>query len=108
MDRLHEIKIPTLVIAGRHDFLFPPEHQAILTDRLPNAQLEIIERAGHNPHLERTSEVLVIDGGPATRFTRRLVELIETAYGLAGAPHVPAAAGVEAPADGAVPVPAEA
>ena len=53
MDRLSEIKAPTLVLAGRYDFLFPPEHQAILADRLPNAQLEIIERAGHNPQMER-------------------------------------------------------
>lgn len=60
MDRLSEIKVPTLVIAGRHDFLFPPEHQAILADRLPNAQLEIIERAGHNPHSERTAEVVEV------------------------------------------------
>ena len=27
MDRLGEIQVPTLVMAGRHDFLFPPEHQ---------------------------------------------------------------------------------
>ena len=58
MDRLHEIRVPALVLAGRHDFLFPPEHQAILADRLPNAQLEIIERAGHNPHDERSADVL--------------------------------------------------
>jgi pimeloyl-ACP methyl ester carboxylesterase len=58
MDRLGEIQVPTLVMAGRHDFLFPPEHQAILADRLPNARLEIIERAGHNPQVERTAEVI--------------------------------------------------
>lgn len=57
MDRLGEIQVPTLVIAGRYDFLFPPEHQAILADRLPNAQLELIERAGHSPQSERTVEV---------------------------------------------------
>ena len=58
MDRLGEIQVPTLVMAGRHDFLFPPEHQAILTDRLPNARLEIIESAGHNPQSERPAEVI--------------------------------------------------
>jgi proline iminopeptidase len=58
MDRLSEIQVPTLVIAGRHDFLFPPEHQAILADRLPNAELVLIERAGHNPQMERTAEVI--------------------------------------------------
>ena len=58
MDRLSEIKVPALVLAGRHDFQFPPEHQAILADRLPNAQLELIERAGHNAPMERPAEVI--------------------------------------------------
>lgn len=60
MDRLGEIDVPALVLAGRFDFLFPSEHQAILADRLPNAQLEIIERAGHNAHVERAPEVIGI------------------------------------------------
>lgn len=58
MNRLNEIKVPTLVLAGRQDFLFPPEHQAILVDRIPNAQLEIIECAGHNPQVEQSAEVI--------------------------------------------------
>ena len=58
MDRLSEIKVPTLVMAGRYDFLFPPEHQVALAAGIPNAHLEIIERAGHNPHMERPAEVL--------------------------------------------------
>jgi proline iminopeptidase len=60
MDRLNEIAVPTLVLAGRHDFLFPPEHQAILADRLPDARLELLERSGHNPQDEQPSEVLAI------------------------------------------------
>ena len=60
MDRLSQIEVPTLVLAGRYDFLFPPEHQAILADRLPNAQLEIIERAGHNAHAEEAAVVIDI------------------------------------------------
>jgi proline iminopeptidase len=58
MDRLSKIKVPTLVMAGRDDFQFPPEHQAILADRLPDARLEIIERAGHNAPTERPAEVV--------------------------------------------------
>jgi pimeloyl-ACP methyl ester carboxylesterase len=58
MDRLGEMQVPTLVIAGRQDFLYPPEHQAILADRLPNARLELVERASHNPHMERPAEVM--------------------------------------------------
>jgi len=57
MDRLGEIKVPTLVMAGRDDFLFPPEHQAELAAGIPNARLQIIERAGHNAHTERQAEV---------------------------------------------------
>ena len=60
MDRLSEINVPTLVLAGRYDFLFPPEHQAILADRLPNAELVFVERAGHNPHMEQPAEVIQI------------------------------------------------
>lgn len=58
MDRLGELKMPTLVLAGRYDFLFPPEHQAILADRLANAQLELIECAGHNPQIEQSAKVI--------------------------------------------------
>jgi pimeloyl-ACP methyl ester carboxylesterase len=60
MDRLSLIETPTLVLAGRDDFQFPPEHQAILADRLPNAQLELIERAGHNAPMERPAEVIEV------------------------------------------------
>lgn len=60
MDRLGGITAPTLVLGGRADFLFPPEHQAILADRMPNAQLEIIERAGHSAHAEQADEVMRI------------------------------------------------
>jgi proline iminopeptidase len=58
MDRLGEIKVPTLVMAGRDDFVFPPEHQAELAAGIPNATLRIIDRAGHNPHSERPDEVM--------------------------------------------------
>jgi pimeloyl-ACP methyl ester carboxylesterase len=58
MDRLGRITAPTLVIAGRDDFVFPPECQRDLADAIPHAQLRIIERAGHNPHSERGTEVI--------------------------------------------------
>lgn len=60
MDRLGEISMPTLVLGGREDFLFPPEHQAILADRIPHARLEVIEHAGHNAHEEQPARVLAI------------------------------------------------
>jgi proline iminopeptidase len=58
MDRLGEIAVPTLVIAGHDDFLFPPESQALLAAGIQDAQLRIIERAGHNPQSERRAETL--------------------------------------------------
>lgn len=58
MDRLSEIKTPTLLIAGRHDFQFPPEHQDQLAAGIPRSQLVIVEEAGHNPHMEQTPVVV--------------------------------------------------
>lgn len=58
MDRLGEITVPTLVMAGRDDFIFPPEHQRELAARIPGSRLILIERAGHNPQAEQTAEVI--------------------------------------------------
>jgi proline iminopeptidase len=58
MERLGEIRVPTLVIAGHDDFLFPPESQALLAAGIPDARLRIVERAGHNPQSERPAETL--------------------------------------------------
>jgi proline iminopeptidase len=58
MDRLAEIRVPTLVIAGRDDFIFPPEHQAELAGGIPGARLVIIDGAGHNPQMEQLDAVL--------------------------------------------------
>jgi len=58
MDRLGEIEVPTLVVAGREDFIYPPEHQEELAAAIPNARLVLIDRAGHNPHDEQPVEVI--------------------------------------------------
>ena len=58
MERLHEIKVPTLIMAGRHDFIFPPEHQEELAAGISNSKLKIIERAGHNVQDEQPEETL--------------------------------------------------
>jgi alpha/beta hydrolase fold len=49
---------PTLIVAGRDDFIFPPEHQRELAAAIPHAHLQLIERAGHNPHTEQPAEVM--------------------------------------------------
>jgi proline iminopeptidase len=58
MDRLGEITVPTLVMAGRDDFVFPPECQLELAAGIPDARLRIIEGAGHNPQSEQSAEVM--------------------------------------------------
>ncbi len=58
MDRLGEIKVPALVMAGRDDFIFPPEATRELAAAIPNARLEIIDGAGHNPQSEQRNAVL--------------------------------------------------
>ena len=58
MDRLGEINVPTLVMAGREDFIYPPESQEELAARIPNARLVLIDRAGHNPHDEQPVQTI--------------------------------------------------
>jgi proline iminopeptidase len=60
MDRLGEIRVPTLVMAGRQDFIYPPEHQEQLAAAIPNARLVFIDRAGHNPHDEQPAKTLKV------------------------------------------------
>jgi pimeloyl-ACP methyl ester carboxylesterase len=47
----------TLGFERRYDFLFPTEHQVALAGGIPNAHLEIIECAGHSPHMEQPAAV---------------------------------------------------
>ena len=57
-DRLGEISAPTLVVAGREDFIFPPHCQAELVAGLPHAELLLVDEAGHSPHDEFPDQVL--------------------------------------------------
>lgn len=58
VDRLEDIEVPTLVVAGREDVLFPPECQRQLADGIPDARLLLVDNAGHNAHDEQSSAVL--------------------------------------------------
>lgn len=46
-NRLPEIKAPTLVIAGELDSAISAENFRILVDRIPNAELKLLEGVGH-------------------------------------------------------------
>lgn len=49
---LAKLKIPTLVIWGRHDEVLPVAQAKIFSDSIPGARLVIFEDAGHLPHEE--------------------------------------------------------
>ena len=51
-DRLAEIDVPVLVVAGARDEKFT-ELATTMHARLPNARLAIVPDAGHAVHLER-------------------------------------------------------
>ena len=58
VDRLGEIDVPTLVIAGDQDFVFPPECQAQLAQGTHGSQLVLVDGAGHDPEDEQPALVL--------------------------------------------------
>lgn len=57
MSRLSEIPVPTIVICGREDKLTPLKYSEYLQKNIPNAQLHVIERAGHMVMLEQPEVV---------------------------------------------------
>jgi pimeloyl-ACP methyl ester carboxylesterase len=52
-DRLAEIDIPTLIVWGLSDRVIPVAAAISYHRRIPNSRLEIFERTGHVPQLER-------------------------------------------------------
>jgi len=55
--RLPEIKVPTLVIAGDADKLVPVENSRLIASRIPNAELVILEKMGHGFNIEAADTV---------------------------------------------------
>jgi pimeloyl-ACP methyl ester carboxylesterase len=56
--RLAEIAVPTLVIHGTHDPLFPTAHGEALAEAIPGAQLRIVDGLGHELPRWAWNEVL--------------------------------------------------
>ncbi len=54
-DRLTELEAPTLLVAGALDSKFVGIARAMAA-RIPRVSLEVVEDAGHAPHLERPAE----------------------------------------------------
>ncbi|MCU4971194.1 alpha/beta hydrolase [Halobacteria archaeon AArc-m2/3/4] len=55
-DRLETLSVPTLLVHGAEDPLFPVEWSVRAAEKLPNARLEILENCGHWPTRERPDE----------------------------------------------------
>jgi pimeloyl-ACP methyl ester carboxylesterase len=55
-ERLPEIKVPTLVIAGDADRLIPVENSRLLASRIPQAELVILKKMGHGFWVEAETE----------------------------------------------------
>jgi pimeloyl-ACP methyl ester carboxylesterase len=54
---LAQVDRPTLVIMGAEDKVnAPDEHAQYIANNIPNAELWIPEKTGHNVHLERREE----------------------------------------------------
>ncbi len=50
--RLHRIRVPTLVLWGEADRIVAPSYGQAYAAALPSARFELLARAGHFPHLE--------------------------------------------------------
>lgn len=66
---LREIDVPTLVIHGADDKLIPVAEAEALFNAIPNAELVIIDNAGHVPNLENPDD-----------FNDALLDFVETFY----------------------------
>ena len=53
MNRLGEIRVPTLVIGGGEDRMAPRKFVEFLSNGIPGARLEMLDPCGHYPQVEQ-------------------------------------------------------
>lgn len=53
---LYNIKVPALILVGKHDTLTPPSASHAMKDKIPNAELHVISRSAHLTNLENSEE----------------------------------------------------
>jgi pimeloyl-ACP methyl ester carboxylesterase len=51
--RIHRVQAPTLLLWGKEDRLVSPVYADEFARRIANARVEIVDQAGHAPHLEQ-------------------------------------------------------
>jgi 3-oxoadipate enol-lactonase len=57
------IRVPVLVASGAHDFLWPPAIGREVAALIPGAQFEVMEDAGHFPHLQAPATLVRLARG---------------------------------------------
>lgn len=66
MDRIGEIRVPTLIVCGVEDHMTPRKYSEFLASKIPNARLEMIDNAGHQVMIEQPDAV----NGALSEFVR--------------------------------------
>jgi pimeloyl-ACP methyl ester carboxylesterase len=61
--RIHRIAAPTLIIWGAADNVISPVYAREFASRIGDARVQLIDRAGHLPHIERPDEVARLVNG---------------------------------------------
>ena len=64
--KLADLKMPVLLIWGRHDHIFPANHAEAAAEKIPHARVEILEESGHTPQIEQPD-----------RFNRLVLDFLE-------------------------------
>jgi pimeloyl-ACP methyl ester carboxylesterase len=54
LHRLHEIRVPTLILQGGRDLLVPPWAARDVARRIPGARLEVLREASHLPYMSHS------------------------------------------------------
>ena len=72
LEGLESIRVPTRLVWGDRDAFVPAADQQLLLDRIPTAELHVVQGGGHDPHWEQ----------PA-RFAAELTEFVRAAVPVA-------------------------
>jgi pimeloyl-ACP methyl ester carboxylesterase len=63
VDRLPDLRMPTLIVWGTEDRVFPFWQGTGAASRLPNDSLKLVPNCGHLPHVEKPERFTSILGG---------------------------------------------
>ena len=62
-ERLYRIKAPTTIIWGQQDGLIPVEYAQVFQEKIPHADLQLIDQASHTVQLEQLGQCLELTIG---------------------------------------------